>query len=117
MKLERVSEDFHVIALGLPVPAFKGHSLDPPLRSRFQSRQISELPFSSMSSLCEFLASNVGVDRLNTLLALAYGINSQKAENSAISLPLVPIDNLLKAVQVWVCVLELSKNETFFYRI
>lgn len=102
MKLERVSENFHVIALGLPVPEFKGHTLDPPLRSRFQCRQISELPFSSMSSLCEFLAPNVGADKLNTLLALSYGINSQKSDTSSISLPLVAIDNLLKAAQIWV---------------
>ena len=36
--LRRVSENFRVIALGLPVPPFEGHPLDPPLRSRFQAR-------------------------------------------------------------------------------
>lgn len=36
--LRRVSEHFRVIALGLPVPPFEGHPLDPPLRSRFQAR-------------------------------------------------------------------------------
>ena len=35
-KLVRVSEDFRVIALGLPVPRYVGNPLDPPLRSRFQ---------------------------------------------------------------------------------
>lgn len=30
-----------VIALGLPVPSFVGHPLDPPLRSRFQVRSSS----------------------------------------------------------------------------
>ena len=34
--LVRVHPDFRVIALGLPVPAFAGFPLDPPLRSRFQ---------------------------------------------------------------------------------
>ena len=34
--LLRVHEDFRVVALGLPVPAFAGFPLDPPLRSRFQ---------------------------------------------------------------------------------
>lgn len=38
--LVRVSEDFFVIALGLPVPTFNGIPLDPPLRSRFQARHI-----------------------------------------------------------------------------
>lgn len=102
MKLERVSEKFHVVALGLPVPSFKGHTLDPPLRSRFQCRSVEALPFSSMASLCESLAPEVGTDRINTLLALIYGINSQHTEDSAISLPLVPIENILKAMQIWV---------------
>ena len=39
-RLERVSEDFQIIALGLPVPAFQGFPLDPPLRSRFQARAL-----------------------------------------------------------------------------
>lgn len=38
--LVRVSENFLVIALGLPVPTFNGIPLDPPLRSRFQARHI-----------------------------------------------------------------------------
>ena len=40
-KLVRVSEDFRVIALGLPVPKYIGNPLDPPLRSRFQVRIVS----------------------------------------------------------------------------
>lgn len=44
-KLVRVSEDFRVIALGLPVPRYHGNPLDPPLRSRFQARDIHLLPF------------------------------------------------------------------------
>ena len=36
-KLLRVSPNFMVLALGLPVPRFPGHALDPPLRSRFQA--------------------------------------------------------------------------------
>ncbi|PSN51378.1 hypothetical protein C0J52_04471 [Blattella germanica] len=39
--LVRVSEDFRVIALGIPVPKYVGNPLDPPLRSRFQARDIS----------------------------------------------------------------------------
>ena len=44
-KLTRVSDQFRVIALGLPVPPYHGNPLDPPLRSRFQSRNIAHLPF------------------------------------------------------------------------
>jgi len=38
--LARVHEDFRVIALGVPVPRFAGFPLDPPLRSRFQVRDM-----------------------------------------------------------------------------
>lgn len=43
--LVRVSEDFRVIALGLPVPRYRGAPLDPPLRSRFQARDITTLSY------------------------------------------------------------------------
>ncbi|KAG0410878.1 hypothetical protein HPB47_012009, partial [Ixodes persulcatus] len=39
-KLVRVSEDFRVFALGVPVPPFRGNPLDPPFRSRFQVRKL-----------------------------------------------------------------------------
>lgn len=44
-KLVRVSKDFRVIALGLPVPRYMGNPLDPPLRSRFQARDVEYLPY------------------------------------------------------------------------
>ena len=44
-RLTRVSGQFRVIALGLPVPPYHGNALDPPLRSRFQSRNVAHLPF------------------------------------------------------------------------
>jgi MoxR-like ATPase len=43
LKLVRVSERFRVMALGLPVPTYMGNPLDPPLRSRFQCRDISSM--------------------------------------------------------------------------
>lgn len=43
--IARASETFRVIALGLPVPPYKGNPLDPPLRSRFQARTVFQVPF------------------------------------------------------------------------
>jgi len=45
-QIVRVSEDFRIFALGLPVPKYRGHPLDPPLRSRFQARDIYHISFS-----------------------------------------------------------------------
>ena len=42
--LVRVHEAFRVIAIGLPVPAFAGFPLDPPLRSRFQGLYLGVPP-------------------------------------------------------------------------
>jgi len=39
-KLVRVHPQFRVIALGIPVPPYRGNPLDPPFRSRFQVRWI-----------------------------------------------------------------------------
>jgi MoxR-like ATPase len=57
--LVRVHPDFRVVALGLPVPQFPGNSLDPPLRSRFQSRVV--LPPSAPQLLQEVLLAAPGV--------------------------------------------------------
>ncbi|KAJ2949282.1 hypothetical protein O0L34_g6232 [Tuta absoluta] len=44
-RLVRVDEKFRVIALGLPVPRYSGQPLDPPLRSRFQARDVATVGF------------------------------------------------------------------------
>jgi MoxR-like ATPase len=49
LKLRRVSENFRVVALGVPVPRYAGFPLDPPLRSRFQARRVE---FELASLLC-----------------------------------------------------------------
>jgi len=40
-RIERVDPRFRVIALGVPVPQFPGNPIDPPLRSRFQARNVA----------------------------------------------------------------------------
>ena len=43
-----VHEDFKVIALSLQVPPYSGNTIDPPLRSRFQSRYVDDLSTDTM---------------------------------------------------------------------
>ncbi|ETW00905.1 hypothetical protein, variant 1 [Aphanomyces invadans] len=50
--LLRVDPAFRVIALGVPVPPYPGRTLDPPLRSRFQARQISPLSPGAQLEIC-----------------------------------------------------------------
>ena len=58
-RLVRASEQFLVIALGLPVPPYKGNPLDPPLRSRFQARHALAPPFPELLAELKNRYSNV----------------------------------------------------------
>ena len=67
-QLVRVSENFRVIALGLPVPQYVGNPLDPPLRSRFQARDIRHLPFSEQLEVLQALGPNVPSQTISQIL-------------------------------------------------
>lgn len=74
LRLLRVDPNFRVIALVLPVrvpgapieavislsqaPKFQGNPLDPPLRSRFQARFISELDVSEHVALLDYITND-----------------------------------------------------------
>ncbi|XP_072473221.1 von Willebrand factor A domain-containing protein 8 isoform X2 [Notamacropus eugenii] len=97
-KIVRVSEDFRVIALGLPVPRYSGNPLDPPLRSRFQARDIYYLPFKDHLKLLYSVGSNVAAERVSQVLSFATTLCSQ--ESSTLGLPDFPLDSLPAAVQI-----------------
>ncbi|GAB5566369.1 von Willebrand factor A domain-containing protein 8 isoform X1 [Prionailurus iriomotensis] len=97
-KLVRVSENFRVIALGLPVPKYSGNPLDPPLRSRFQARDIYYLPFKDQLKLLYSVGANVSAEKISQLLSFATTLCSQ--ESSTLGLPDFPLDSLPAAVQI-----------------
>eukprot|EP00081_Caenorhabditis_elegans_P026604 NP_510161.2 Von (von) Willebrand factor A domain containing [Caenorhabditis elegans] len=95
MGMERVSENFHVIALGLPVPRFPGNSLDPPFRSRFQCRNIQELSFHTFLEQAKLIAPNVSETNLNDLISVVYAYNSE-ASTSRPRIGTAVVENTLK---------------------
>ncbi|KAB0341501.1 hypothetical protein FD754_018427, partial [Muntiacus muntjak] len=97
-KIVRVSENFRVIALGLPVPRYSGNPLDPPLRSRFQARDIYYLPFKDQLKLLYSVGANVPTEKVSQLLSFATTLCSQ--ESSSLGLPDFPLDSLPAAVQI-----------------
>ncbi|XP_075447188.1 von Willebrand factor A domain-containing protein 8 isoform X2 [Ascaphus truei] len=97
-KIVRVSEDFRVIALGLPVPKYSGNPLDPPLRSRFQARDIYYLPFKDQLQILYSVGSNVPAERISQLLSFATTLCS--LESSTLGLPDFPADNLPAAIGI-----------------
>ncbi|VDK45315.1 unnamed protein product [Cylicostephanus goldi] len=103
MGIERVSERFHIIALGLPVPRFTGNSLDPPLRSRFQCRNVQEPTFEATRRMCDYLAPKVPSNSVNDLVSMIYAINSQ----SDLGIAQVPVDLIPRIMRMWVRALPL----------
>ncbi|XP_014258811.1 von Willebrand factor A domain-containing protein 8 isoform X2 [Cimex lectularius] len=91
-KLVRVSEDFRVVALGLPVPGYQGNPLDPPLRSRFQARDIPSTSYQDLLKRLSTEYRNVPQDKLTTLLSCAYALISPEA--TSLGLPDFPIENI-----------------------
>eukprot|EP00754_Rhynchopus_humris_P051984 Rhum_TRINITY_DN9858_c0_g2::Rhum_TRINITY_DN9858_c0_g2_i1::g.35676::m.35676 len=94
--LVRVSERFRVVALGVPVPAFPGSPLDPPLRSRFQARYIDPPPpdalaaFPRLAAAALALCSNASGDDAATASAAA----QQR------SMPHLPHDGLVRILRL-----------------
>ncbi|KAI7808235.1 von Willebrand factor A domain-containing protein 8 [Triplophysa rosa] len=110
-KIVRVSEDFRVIALGLPVPRYKGNPLDPPLRSRFQARDIYYLPFKDQLEHLYTIGQNVPPERVSQLLSCATTLCSQ--ESASLSLPDFPVDNLPSAITLLNLFPMLSAEQLF----
>ncbi|CAI2356267.1 unnamed protein product [Caenorhabditis sp. 36 PRJEB53466] len=97
MGMERVSENFHVIALGLPVPRFPGNSLDPPFRSRFQCRNIQELSFNTFLEQAKQIAPKVKESELNDLISLTYAYNS----DASTSRPRIATSVIERTLKIW----------------
>ncbi|KZS03496.1 Protein C12.2 [Daphnia magna] len=95
-KLVRVDEKFRVIALGIPVPKYRGHPLDPPLRSRFQALKIEQKSFKDQLLTLRQVAPGVPESSMIELASFAYAINASESE--AQGLPDFPISSLPLAV-------------------
>jgi len=108
-RLVRVSEDFRVIALGLPVPKYVGSPLDPPLRSRFQARDVKHLPFGQQLDILAEIAPNVDKESLSQILSFSHTLLTE--ESAGLGLPDFPIDNLPSAINLLNSVPELSPHD------
>ncbi|KAJ3061734.1 von Willebrand factor A domain-containing protein 8, partial [Podochytrium sp. JEL0797] len=107
-KLVRTSEKFIVIGLGLPVPKYDGHPLDPPLRSRFQARNINTPTFLSQITRLVKIAPKVPQKTLERLISVGIVLRAESATSiqsgtSSISIPefpssVEPIARIMNAV-------------------
>lgn len=70
-----VHPDFVVVALGLPTPKFKGYPLDPPLRSRFQAREIPPLSEDTMYTILKSNFMSVEKDLILKLITFVEALN------------------------------------------
>lgn len=74
---------FQVIALGLPVPRFEGNPLDPPLRSRFQARNVNALAADAQLSIIRHMYPNVDPSIVSKIVSFAEALNRMQALTSA----------------------------------
>ncbi|XP_016937195.2 von Willebrand factor A domain-containing protein 8 [Drosophila suzukii] len=95
--LLRVSEQFRVVALGLPTHKYKGTPLDPPLRSRFQSRNVTTYSYGELYEELQQEAPSVPGEQLKQLLTFA--LTLQQAD-PALQLPDFPLHNLQLGVKM-----------------
>ena len=91
-QLVRVSEDFRVVALGLPVPQYTGNPLDPPLRSRFQARNIKHIPFSQQIKVLQSIGDNLPDETISQLLSFAHTMTTE--ESHTLGLLDFPLENM-----------------------
>ncbi|KAI7879625.1 hypothetical protein K492DRAFT_208133 [Lichtheimia hyalospora FSU 10163] len=93
-KFDKVSDRFLVFALGLPVPPYIGYPLDPPLRSRFQSRDIRAPSFNTQVNQIMALTDNKAnrqlVERLVSI-SLVLCIQRDKSASREIEVPEFPM--------------------------
>ncbi|XP_066146647.1 von Willebrand factor A domain-containing protein 8 [Euwallacea fornicatus] len=113
-KLVRVDENFRVIAIGLPIPKYRGNPLDPPLRSRFQARDVSTFTYQEWYRELTTMRPKADKGKIEKLLSCAFALINQ--ETKFMGLPDFPVDNLPVAVQI------LEKNPDvsvydLFYRL
>ncbi|EKX41778.1 hypothetical protein GUITHDRAFT_112197 [Guillardia theta CCMP2712] len=87
-KMIRVHPRFCVIALGLPIPRYRGYPLDPPLRSRFQARAIDPFSVEGVVEGVELRGAGdaaVMQKRVNALLSFAQTVNLLRAEDADVT--------------------------------
>ncbi|KAJ0396306.1 hypothetical protein P43SY_007156 [Pythium insidiosum] len=77
--LVRVHPDFRVIALGVPVPPYPGRTLDPPLRSRFQARNVPPASPGTQLEALVSVAPNVPLATLEKLVGIREAVNTVEA--------------------------------------
>ncbi|XP_053609608.1 von Willebrand factor A domain-containing protein 8 [Plodia interpunctella] len=97
-RLVRVDENFRVIALGLPVPRYSGQPLDPPLRSRFQARDVTTVGFGEHLNALKEEVTEVNTAKLEELLSAAYALISPELQ--MVRLPDFPVDSLQAAALI-----------------
>ncbi|KAI9260188.1 AAA domain-containing protein [Sporodiniella umbellata] len=85
-KFEKVDPRFLVFALGLPVPPYVGYPLDPPLRSRFQSRDIRAPEFATQVKQIVRLVNNnrVSIEIIERLVSVSLVLGTQTNNNKKV---------------------------------
>jgi hypothetical protein len=102
-----VHPDFRVIALGQCVPPYNGRTMDPPLRSRFQSRFVDELTtesilelFAKESSLIDSAKLQAVADFYESLRLIRTNALHESSSVSLTGLPVYSTDSVQHTLSI-----------------
>ncbi len=113
LNLLRVHEDFRVIAIGLPVPKYKGNLLDPPLRSRFQAHLVNLPAYDDFFKYLQSSNKRVSQETIKNLCDFGYSFYAN--EMASLNLVDFPVENLDKIVRIMnAC--QLNENPNLNYK-
>lgn len=85
--LVKVHPNFRVIALGLPVPKYPGSALDPPLRSRFQAREISGYSIGVQYAALRSFVPDMTTNLLRRLLSAVEALRALENSDGVMGIP------------------------------
>lgn len=98
MKIFKVHPNFRVIAIGLPIPPYSGTPLDPPLRSRFQSRNIKSPTADQVYSVLihDERYTNLPHQVIRDLVTFAFAVStSSNTQSSGTITPPFPMTDIM----------------------
>eukprot|EP01060_Flectonema_neradi_P023062 TRINITY_DN3129_c0_g2_i1.p1 TRINITY_DN3129_c0_g2~~TRINITY_DN3129_c0_g2_i1.p1 ORF type:complete len:1879 (+),score=356.83 TRINITY_DN3129_c0_g2_i1:191-5827(+) len=109
--LVKVSREFRVIALGLPVPRYAGTPLDPPLRSRFQCLGTNILSIDNLYKSVQAAVPSLPKSKLDTIVGFLVGLAAAEQEGTDQDQPQHFPDLLEEDLLLWAAISDVFPDD------
>ena len=109
--LIKVSRNFRVIALGLPVPRYAGTPLDPPLRSRFQCLGTDTFSIDNLYRSVQAASPSLPKSKLDTIVGFLVGLAAAEQEGTDQDQPQHFPDLLEEDLLLWAAISDVFPDD------